>query len=592
MNAKRIMVLLLTIGSTVSLLTAAELPAAYYAPIENLADSALKATLTTLCSGGTRVSYGTQGYTYPEGIYYPASWNYFPSTDQRADGSIWDMYSNTLRYFPCDGGSAGGIQIEHCIPKSWWGWTQSDTASSKRAYRDLFILNPADAQANGQKNNYPPGHVTKGDKFDNGSFRMDRSTSSQYDWICFEPAEEYRGDFARTYFYAVTAYADLPWGANNTEYQRYLTDSTYLVFRPWLISVLLDWHRADPVSRKEIDRQDAVSTIQGNRNPFIDYPELVEYIWGAKQGQTVCLDSLVGTTHGYIPKEDYTNFAAYTPTDRTEEGFTAQWLNFDNDYTLSVYTREVAGTFDTVICMPTITPKRVDTTAHVAAIGKLNNAGTAGTTLGSGSTDGGLLFSGLHLNEETYLRFRANMYQTASNGEIDIYFGSHTTADTIITLPKSRDEQYYTITIPAGTDTVRLISVGGSTNKRACLHELYLLQGNRTETVVAVDGFPIALEKDDDTLYNKDNTSYSNAPFCEYWVSVPDSLRYTTLYYQLTTADGRCSNEVKVVGLPRPEGIAYPTALPSPATKVLRDGVVYILVNGQVYDVCGVLVSE
>ncbi len=43
----------------------------------------------------------------------------------------------------------------------------------------------------------------------------------------------------------------------------------------------------DPVSKKELDRAIEVNKIQGNRNPFIDYPELAEYIWGEKQGEAV-----------------------------------------------------------------------------------------------------------------------------------------------------------------------------------------------------------------------------------------------------------------------------------------------------------------
>ena len=41
------------------------------------------------------------------------------------------------------------------------------------AYKDLYNLNPSDQRANGQKSNYAPGHIKTGDKFDNGSFRMD-----------------------------------------------------------------------------------------------------------------------------------------------------------------------------------------------------------------------------------------------------------------------------------------------------------------------------------------------------------------------------------------------------------------------------------
>ena len=67
---------------------------------------------------------------------------------------------------------------------------------------------------------------------------------------------------------------------------------------PYSLSFLLDWHRNDPVSQKEIDRNQAIYGIQHNRNPFIDYPELVEYIWGNKVGQTINLSAMVPTCEG------------------------------------------------------------------------------------------------------------------------------------------------------------------------------------------------------------------------------------------------------------------------------------------------------
>ena len=66
----------------------------------------------------------------------------------------------------------------------------------------------------------------------------------------------------------------------------------------YALNFLLEWHRNDPVSQKEIDRNQAVYGIQHNRNPFIDYPELVEYIWGHKLGQAIDLSSMTPTCEG------------------------------------------------------------------------------------------------------------------------------------------------------------------------------------------------------------------------------------------------------------------------------------------------------
>ncbi|MEC9127616.1 MAG: endonuclease, partial [Pseudomonadota bacterium] len=52
------------------------------------------------------------------------------------------------------------------------------------------------------------------------------------------------------------------------------------VFESWFLNLLLSWHSQDPVSQKEIDRNEAAFSFQNNRNPFVDHPELVNNIWG------------------------------------------------------------------------------------------------------------------------------------------------------------------------------------------------------------------------------------------------------------------------------------------------------------------------
>jgi hypothetical protein len=99
----------------------------------------------------------------------------------------------------------------------------------------------------------------------------------------FEPNDEYKGDFARTYFYMVTCYEEklADWYANSTEVRATLDGNSYPGLSPWQLKMLMEWAANDPVSRKEEERNNAVFGIQNNRNPFIDYPGLEEYIWGA-----------------------------------------------------------------------------------------------------------------------------------------------------------------------------------------------------------------------------------------------------------------------------------------------------------------------
>jgi hypothetical protein len=239
----------------------AQIPAGYYYNARNKQKVALKTALHELTKPLRVLRYGSgTGYTW-EGFFY---------TDKNQDGSVIDMYSPVIRYF--DGfKSVSGMHIEHAFPKSWWGGHEWPV------YKDLFHLYPADGSINMSKSNNPLGVVTGTPTSDNGISKVGPATYPGYSGNVFEPADEFKGDFARSYFYVVTAYQDLAPYWNSPM----LNKNTYPVWTPWAIELLKQWHEQDPVSIKEALRQEAVFNIQGNRNPFIDYPDLVQYIWGS-----------------------------------------------------------------------------------------------------------------------------------------------------------------------------------------------------------------------------------------------------------------------------------------------------------------------
>ena len=441
--------LLLTVFIYVSALLAEDIPYGYYDAIDGTQDSVLKSTLSLIVRGGERYEYGTNQYhntsNPPEwqkgDLKAYGTWQALPFTDHKpgTTGGVWDMYSNCVRYYPHKLGDSGcSLNIEHCLPKSWWGGTVNE------AYKDLYNLNPSDQRANSQKSNYAPGHVKKGDKFNNGSFKMDAAKSSGYGYICWEPAEEYRGDFARTYFYMVTAYEYLDW----TDYPQYVSHGSYLMFSDSIQKVLLDWHRADPVSDKELCRMDMISTIQGNRNPYIDYPELVEYIWGNKKGETVDLGTL-------------------------ECAFSQGWCPDDAE-------EPEPQIYDTIINLPAITAALVNAVDHDGIRGAANSGiqsnGNASITMGKSSTDGEISFTGLALRDSAILAFRASPYNSAMKMQLDIYFNDVLDSSILVTVvQETRHEIRYRIPVPPQVTTIRLVSVGGSTAQRACMQELYLL---------------------------------------------------------------------------------------------------------------------
>ncbi len=234
-----------------------------------------------------------------------STWGVFYYSDQDDEGYCMDMYCDSWKKFTSVGAVVSGCNIEHSFAKSWWGGSKND------AYKDCYHLNPSNSTANSSRSNYPLGVPTKDlkDPSVTGSLRVGKATYEGETFWVFEPKDEYKGDFARAYFYMATCYGDeLTWRLDNKDVgSKYaMRNDSYLEFRDWEIDVLLKWHRQDTVSQKERKRMDAVSDFQHNRNPFIDYPELVEYIWGNKKGTAVYLSDLEDNTTSLpdIPSPD------------------------------------------------------------------------------------------------------------------------------------------------------------------------------------------------------------------------------------------------------------------------------------------------
>lgn len=159
-------------------------------------------------------------------------------------------------------------------------------------YSDLNFIIPVDARINSLRNNYPYGigGNTNFYNFTNGS-RMSNATISNYPYTgrVYEPIDEFKGDIARALLYFVVRYEG-KLGSFNTAYSTSATITPATDQCPFdgteeraidlpYIQMLKQWNTLDPVSQKEIDRNNTVYTIQKNRNPFIDHPEWVNLIW-------------------------------------------------------------------------------------------------------------------------------------------------------------------------------------------------------------------------------------------------------------------------------------------------------------------------
>ncbi len=254
--------LLVGLASLVPLLGGAEIPVGYYDTAVGKSGESLQSSLCTIISDAGVISYN-------------GLWSAYRTTDVRDDGKVWDMYSAVTNYtFGSDqcgsySGEGSCYNREHSVPKSWF-----DEASPMNS--DIWHVYPTDGQINGYRRNHPFGEVGSGASSSKNSFsKWGSCVTPGYTGTVFEPNDEYKGDFARTYFYFATRYKNTisGWGGIFT--------TSYPHIVKWQLDMLLRWHEQDPVSEKELDRNEAVyNSSQGNRNPFIDYPQLVDLVFG------------------------------------------------------------------------------------------------------------------------------------------------------------------------------------------------------------------------------------------------------------------------------------------------------------------------
>ncbi len=300
------------------------IPTGYYNAASGLTCQPLKTALKTIISSGTQV------FTYTPGV-----WNAYRYTDMHRNDAntadiIWDIYSDLPTGSTYYNGTSeiqftyGGDQCgtyssegdcynrEHSFPQSWF-------ANSSPMVTDLHHLFPTDGKVNNVRDNYPFGEVQKANtsapqyyKSKNESYRGAPLATMGYTGnIVFEPRDEYKGDLARAQLYMAVRYEDQinSWSGNGNADDVLLSPSNepdpvkrkLQVYDDWYIRLLLKWHTQDPVSQKEIDRNNAIyyqlvtdgaaTKKQGNRNPFVDHPEYAALIWQCTNAVPVTLVS-------------------------------------------------------------------------------------------------------------------------------------------------------------------------------------------------------------------------------------------------------------------------------------------------------------
>ena len=260
--------------------TISAIPPGYYNAASGLTCGPLKTALSNI------ISNNHVALTYTPGV-----WNAYNTTDTKRNDAntatvIWDMYSDNptgaeaFYYTPgsdqCGTYSTQGdcYNREHSFPQAWFG------SGTYPMYSDLHHVFPTDGFANGKHDNNPYSEVGTASWTSVNGSKLGNNTFPGFTGTVFEPINEYKGDFARATLYMVTRYQDnmVAWKTNGNA-DDILNGTTYPSLDDWYIRLLYKWHVQDPVSAKEIARNDAIYGFQGNRNPFIDHPEYVALIW-------------------------------------------------------------------------------------------------------------------------------------------------------------------------------------------------------------------------------------------------------------------------------------------------------------------------
>ena len=256
----------LLIALSLALFVTAQAPSGYYNAANGLTGNQLKMALHNIVKGHTSISYG-------------GLWDAFWSTDNKGNGVVWDMYSDIpggtppyVYYMVEDqcgnyNGEGDCYNREHSWPQSWFN-------NDGTARTDLHHIFPVDGWVNNKRSNYAYGEVRSASWTSQNGSKLGTCKTPGFSGTVFEPIDAYKGDLARALMYMSVRYytEDGSWSSSDM--------TTKSEIKPWAIQLLMRWNEQDPVSQKEIDRNNAIyADYQHNRNPFVDHPEYARMIW-------------------------------------------------------------------------------------------------------------------------------------------------------------------------------------------------------------------------------------------------------------------------------------------------------------------------
>lgn len=399
---------------------------------------------------GTGFTLKTQLYNIIKGHTdrgYAGLWTTYQTSDRdnqnENDNTIFDLYSEnqsgtdsynyTYSTDQCGTYASEGdcYNREHMIPQSVFN-------SSAPMVSDAHFIPPTDGKVNGMRSDYPHGNVAITSWTSLNGSKLGTSAVSGYTGTVFEPNSAFKGDIARMYFYFATRYENVVSGYTYPMFNK----TSNQVFTTAFRDMLLAWHAADPVSAREIARNNAIYARQGNRNPFIDNPNYVNMIWGGGTSDTTApsipsnlVSSNVTSTSltlswtastdnvGVTGYDVYMNGSLKTSTTSTSTSITG--LTSSTTYSFTVKAKDAAGNTSsssstlnatTSASAPSVSDlyfsEYIEGTSNNKALEITNRTGASISltaysikkqTNGSGSWSAGLTLSGTLANNGKYV---------------------------------------------------------------------------------------------------------------------------------------------------------------------------------------------
>lgn len=284
----------------------AQIPEGYYETTAGLDGEELKAELHEIINDHEIYTYTSSNTD---------TWDILKQTDKDPeDGSyVIGFYSGFKMDASEEYNNGNGWNREHV-----WAKSRGSLGTNRGPGTDVHNLRAADISTNSARNNRNFDEASVQYIDESGQYQGEtESYTSSSEWI-WEPRNEVKGDVARILFYMATRYEGTSGEPDLELREELLSNDSHQPYHARL-SVLLEWHEADPVDEIERERNDVIYSFQENRNPFIDHPEYVGLIWGGEIADDVedeeilSSDKEIKTDFKFYPNPVNTNFTIEAP---------------------------------------------------------------------------------------------------------------------------------------------------------------------------------------------------------------------------------------------------------------------------------------